>query len=131
VVTLQGQTLCGPCKNFRIRGLNRPARLSPLAIVSLILALVCTLVAVILTFLAIGLTVASENGVYGSVIACFVAMILAAAELIVGWMALRQIERQANLGGRALAMTGMTAGATGVLWSLSIAILSIAKQWQG
>jgi hypothetical protein len=50
VVTLQGQTLCGPCKNFRVRGLNRPARMAPLAIIAFVLALVCAPVTLFLTF---------------------------------------------------------------------------------
>ena len=40
VVALQGEMLCGPCKNFRIRSLHRPARPSGLAIGSLILGLI-------------------------------------------------------------------------------------------
>src|SRR5260370_10375268 len=40
VVTVQGQTLCGPCKNFRIRAMNRPAAGAGLAIVSLVVGLV-------------------------------------------------------------------------------------------
>jgi hypothetical protein len=131
VVTLQGRTLCGPCKNFRIRGLNRPARVASLAVVAFVLALVSTVVCLFLTFLAIGLQTTMNSGVVGAVVVCAIALIMAGGELVIGWLALRQIDGKANLGGRGLAITGLTAGAVGVLWSVSIATFSIAKQWQG
>ena len=40
VITLQGETLCGPCKNFKFGGLGRPTRPLPLAILALIVSLV-------------------------------------------------------------------------------------------
>jgi hypothetical protein len=131
VVTLQGQTLCGPCKNFRIRGLNRPARLTPLSIVSFVLALVVTIVCLFLTFMAIGFQMSLEHGTAVAVVICLVGLLLAGGEMLVGWLALRQIDRQPNLGGRALAMTGAAAGLVGVLWSVAIALFSIFKPWQG
>src|SRR6516164_11433472 len=39
VVSFQGKTLCGPCKNLRVRSLTRPPRVSGLAVTSTILAL--------------------------------------------------------------------------------------------
>src|SRR5206468_1042191 len=39
VVGFKGKTLCGPCKNFRIRGATRPPRVSALAVVALVVAL--------------------------------------------------------------------------------------------
>ena len=131
VVTLQGQTLCGPCKNFRIRGLNRPARVASLAVVAFVLALVSTVVCLFLTFMAIGFQSGVEKGMVMAVVLCAIALILASGELAVGWLALRQIDGKANLSGRGLAMTGVTAGAACVVWSASIAAFSIAKHWQG
>ena len=131
VVTLEGQTLCGPCKNFRISGLSRPSRLTPLAIVAFVLALVTTVVTLFLTFLAIGLEVGSDNGVFPAVACCFIALAFAGGETVVGWLALRQIDRQPALGGRALAMTGAVAGLTGIVWAIAIAVFSIARQVQG
>src|SRR5262249_60459103 len=40
VLELQGQILCGPCKNFRLRSLSRPPRLAPLAVLALVVSLV-------------------------------------------------------------------------------------------
>ena len=131
VVTLQGQTLCGPCKNFRLGGRSRPVRLLPLAIIAFVLAFVSTMVTLILTMVAVGISVAFESGTVGAVMCCLLALALAAAELIVSYLAVRQIDRQPTLGGRSLAMTGATAGLAGVVWSLAIAVFSIAKYVQG
>jgi hypothetical protein len=131
VVTLQGQTLCGPCKNFRIGGVNRPARLSSLALVAFILGLVSILVSMFLTFMALGATMQPTAGLVLAIFCCLIALVFAGGELVLGWLAARQIERQPALGGRALAMTGVTAGLTGVVWALAIAVFSIARQMQG
>jgi hypothetical protein len=131
VLTLQGQTLCGPCKNFRVRGLNQPARLAPLAIVAFILALVTTVASLFLTFIALGMEAALEKGIFAALVFCLIALVLAGGELVVGWLALRQIDRQPTLGGRALAMTGATAGVVCIVWALAVAVFSIAKEHQG
>jgi hypothetical protein len=131
VVTLQGQTLCGPCKNFRIGGLSRPARLSPLAIVAFVLGLVSIIVSLVLTLAAVVASVVAETGIIVAIICCLIAGVLASGELIVGWLALRQLDRQPTLGGRALAMSGATAGLAGVVWAFAIALFSIARQVQG
>ena len=39
LVAFQGQSICGPCKNFRLRRLQRPARVSVLAILAPLLSL--------------------------------------------------------------------------------------------
>jgi hypothetical protein len=131
VVTLQGQTLCGPCKNFRLGGLSRPARLSPLAIVAFVLALICTLVSLILCFMAIGFTVRMEVGLAGAIPCCVIALLFAVGELIVSGAALRQMDRQPALGGRGLAMTGAMAGLTGMVWATAIAVFIVVRQVQG
>lgn len=131
VVPLQGQTLCGPCKNFRLGGLNRPLRLPPAAIVSFVLAFVCTLVSLILCFFAIGFTISMESGLAASLPCCIVALLIATGELIVSGVALRQIDRQPTLGGRGLAMTGAMAGLTGVVWALSLGAFIVVRQVQG
>ncbi len=131
VVALQGRTLCGPCKNFRLGGLSRPLRLSPLAIVSFVLALVCTLVSLVLCFTAIGSTMKLEAGLAVALPCCAVALFFAVGELIVSGLALRQMDRHPALGGRGLAMTGAIAGLTGVVWALSLAVFIVARQVQG
>ena len=131
VVTLQGQTLCGPCKNFRVRGRQRPARLAPLSIVAFVLALVSTLVSLFLTLLAISAQASLEVGVAFALVCCLIACAFAGSELVLGWIAVKQIDREPGLGGRGMAVTGATAGLAGVVWSLAVALITIAKQWQG
>jgi hypothetical protein len=128
VVELQGQTLCGPCKNFRFGALNRPARLPALALTAFVLALVSTVISLILNFMAIGFTTLMEAGLAASLISCTVALFFAVGELILSGLALRQIDRQPALGGRGLAMTGAMAGLTGIVWAFSIAAFLIARQ---
>jgi hypothetical protein len=131
VVTLQGQTLCGPCKNFRLGALSRPARLSPLAIVAFALALVGTLVSLFLCFMAIGMTITMESGLVIAIACCAIALFFSVGELIVSGMALRQMDRQPALGGRGMAMTGALAGLTGVVWSITLAVFIALRQVQG
>lgn len=131
VVTLQGQTLCGPCKNFRIGGLNRPARLLPLAIVAFILGLVSIIVSMILSIAAVVASVVGETGIIVALICCLIVVVLAGGELVIGGLALRQLDRQPAFGGRSLAMTGATAGLAGIVWALGVAAFSIARQLQG
>jgi hypothetical protein len=131
VVTLQGKTLCGPCKNFRVRGRNRPTSVSALSIVSLVLSLVSAPVAALLALSAVGVQIAGEGGVFMGEVMCFLGLLLPIAGLVLGWAALRQIESKPNLGGRSLAITGATTGLAGALLCLAIAVLTIVKQWQG
>ena len=131
VVTLQGQTHCGPCKNCRLGGLRRPQRLSPLAIVAFALALICTVVNLFLCLMAIGLAVKMESGLVAAVPCCVIALFFAVGELIVSGIALRQIDRQPALSGRGLAMTGATAGLAGVVWATALAFFIVARQVQG
>jgi hypothetical protein len=131
VLTWQGQTLCGPCKNFRVDGLSRPARLLPLAIVAFVLGLISIVVSLILTIAAVAVSLIGEAGAIAGMVCCLIALVLAGGELVVGGLALRQIDRQPALGGRSLAMTGVTAGLAGMVWALGVVVFSIARQLQG
>jgi hypothetical protein len=130
VITLQGQTLCGPCKNFRVRGLHRAARITPLAILALVIALVSGPVAVVLTFMAFGAYITGGRA-GGPVVLCLLGLILPVAGLVLGGLALRDIETRPNVAGRSLALTGATTGLIGVLWSLTIAGILVLKHLQG
>jgi hypothetical protein len=131
VITLQGQTLCGPCKNFRLGGLSRPARVSPLALVAFVLALIGTLVSLFLCFMAIGMSMTMESGLIVAIPCCAIALFFAVGELILSWMALRQMDRQPAFSGRGLAMIGASSGLTGVVWSVALAVFIVLRQVQG
>jgi hypothetical protein len=127
VVKVQDQTLCGPCKNFRVAALGRPARVYALAIVALVVALVSAPVAFLLTIMAIGLH-ASDGAAGAAILFCLVALVLPAGGLALGGLALREIERNPQVGGRALATTGASTALVGVLWSLTVITLVAFKQ---
>jgi hypothetical protein len=129
VVSLQGRTLCGPCKNFRVRGINRPAQVSAMAIVSFVVALVSGPVSFIVGLMAVGAN--AENNSALGVLLCLLALALPGVALALAWLALRDIETRAQVGGRALAATGATTALAGVLWAVGIATMMITRQIQG
>jgi hypothetical protein len=131
VVTLNGETLCGPCKNLRIRFLSRPEQVSGMGILSLVLGLVGGLVAFILTMWGMTLLIVMNQAISNCLLFCLLGMIVPAAALIVGLLALRDIDSKTHRGGRSLALTGVTTGLFGTLWSLTFALILIAKQIQG
>jgi hypothetical protein len=130
LVSLQGKTLCGPCKNFRIRGLNRPSRFSPMAIVAFVVAVIGGPVGFFLSLMAIGVQVQYGNTA-GPLGLCVVALALPGAALVLAWLALRDIETKPNVGGRSLAASGAVASLAGLLYTLTLAILIIAKSSPG
>jgi hypothetical protein len=130
VVRLQGRTLCGPCKNFRIRGLNRPSRVSGLAIAALVFSLVSGPVTFVLTFAAVGVHANGGSGA-GVVFLCVLGLALPACGLVLAWLALRQVETRPGLGGRSLAAGGAAAGLAGALWAVMVAFALAAKGWHG
>jgi hypothetical protein len=126
VVTLNGETLCGPCKNLRMRFLSRPEQVPGMSIWSLVLGLVGGPAALFLTVFSM-----DSQATFGSLLLCLLGMVLPTAALIVGLLALREIDTKAQCGGRSLAVTGATTGLFGTLWSLTIALIVISKQLQG
>lgn len=130
VVTVQGQSLCGPCKNFRVRALNRPTRVSGMAIVSLVVGLVGGPVTFCLNLFSIGNQQTSPSAAV-TVVLTLVGMIVPTGALVLGWMALREMDVKSRTGGRSLALTGLTSGLVGVLWSLAIGSLLVIKHLQG
>jgi hypothetical protein len=130
VVTLQGDTVCGPCKNFRLRGTHRPTPISPWAIVSMLVGLVSAPLGFCTSMFGVGNVASPGAGHAGiAVLLGLLAILFPVAGLVLGCIALRQIESQANVGGRLFAMTGATAGLVGTVWSLTVAMLMILKSF--
>jgi hypothetical protein len=129
VVALRGQTLCGPCKNFRIRGLSRPPRVTALAIVSLVVALVAGPLTFCLTNIGMNPAINQQGSVVLSIVMCLVGLIPPVGGLVLGWLALREIDTRPRTGGRSLALTGAVTSLVGVLWCLMVAVLSVWRQW--
>ncbi len=121
LVELQGKTLCGPCKNFVVRGLHRPGKVPPMAIVAVIVGLVSSPVTFCLTMMGSG----QQVGGIGTVILSIIGLVLPVGGLVASGVALRQIESRPNMGGRGLAMTGATSSLVGALWCATVAFLVI------
>lgn len=128
IVTLQGATLCGPCKNYRLQRLQRPPRLSGLALVALILGLVSGPLAFCLSMMPL----AQPQGPSDSaVIFGLIGAVIPFGALIVGLLALREIDNNPQVGGRALAMTGTGTALLGLLWCLAIVLILIGREFVG
>jgi hypothetical protein len=130
VVSIGGQSLCGPCKNFRIAALGRSVRVLPLAVVSLVVALVSGPVTLILSLVAMGLHV-GEGETPSAVALSLFAALMPAGALVVSCLALRKIESEPHVGGRSLAASGASVAAVNVLWCLTVVWVVLSKHWAG
>jgi hypothetical protein len=110
LVTFQGKSLCGPCKNFRVRVLLKPSPTSRLALTSALLAFLPGFFLIPLGYFS------------GSPILGFLAMVPQIVALVLGILALRQAERDPHIEGRSLAFTGVIGAA---VTSLLIILLAI------
>jgi hypothetical protein len=131
VVALRGRTLCGPCKNFFVRSLDRPPRVSALALVAVAVGLISGPVTLCLSFAGIGQLASGEGSVGLTVFVSLASLLLPAAGLVLSGLALREVETQPRVGGRWLAMTAAAASLVGVLWTVTVAGLLAFKQWPG
>jgi hypothetical protein len=128
VVPLQGRTLCGPCKNFRLRSAQRPLQLSTLAVLSLVIGVVSgppgiCLLGGLATPDAAGSGLATFAGIAGTVFPL--------AALGCGLAALWYINRNPRLAGRGLAVTGMAVASAGLLWCLAMLLVTVARRYWG
>jgi hypothetical protein len=115
VVVLQGATLCGPCKNFRIRRLNRPSKLSVLALVAVILAPLPGFFGCCLTTMGLG----SQSGAWASVLGV-VSLLAQLIVPILAGMALWQIERTPRMSGRPLAIAALVGSLAALMPTLVV-----------
>jgi hypothetical protein len=131
-VNLQGQQLCGPCKDFRARALRRPPRISALAVASCALAL---LFAGPISFCLPWISVAAQADggllalptfVFGTI-----AVVVPLAVFVLGLFALREIELSSQVSGRPAALTGTIAAGVSLLWSVVVYAAVILKSAGG
>ena len=100
LVTLEQRRLCGPCKNFRLRVLQRPTRVSGLAVTSALVSLGMGVCGHCLLFMGAG---SQQVGM------AYFSVVPQVAALVLGIFAVRQVETEPRAGGRALVMTGLLA----------------------
>ena len=105
-VTFQSAALCGPCKNFRLREVNKPSTVCGKAVTGVILAMCCAPVAMCL------LPLARESfAIYAGLLAVFGQL----GATALGVMALRETERDPRLSGKSLAITTIVTGGLALL----------------
>lgn len=124
LVVVRGKTLCGPCKNYRLARIQGPPRTSGMAIVSLVLAIIGGP----LSFCLSTAGRMNDLGTSPTTLAWSVGgSLLPLIALLLAFAALGQIERNPRLSGRALALTGATTAAIGVVWSLTMLLILAGK----
>jgi len=99
VVSFRGQTLCGPCKNYETKLLQRPPRRSGLALASAAVAFGAGLLALSMPW-------------NRPLVFCVFAIIAVAVQILAffaGLFALRKTQTDPQAGGQGLAITGMSA----------------------
>jgi hypothetical protein len=132
VTTLQGRTLCGPCKNLSLRKLQKPRRPSALAVLSPVLSLIVAPVMVIAMPMMAGFMMAASmgggtSGGEGLAIAA-VALFGVGLQLIaflLGLGGLKITESNSHLSGQSLAITGMIAAVVCSVLQAEMAVLFI------
>ncbi len=115
LLTFQGESLCGPCKNFRVRGLDVPPRVSGFALTSLFMALLLGPLAFCL--LPVGRS-------FGSPYLALGALLPQLAALVLGILALRDTEANPRIGGWSLALTGTLTAAVGCFLTILVSVFS-------
>src|SRR5262245_33896469 len=127
VLTLQGEVLCGPCKNFKVRGMQRPTRLTPLAILAAVLGVAAGMMSFCLSFVGGASQAQSAGGGLVAAVFGLVALLPPGGALVMSFYALHEIETKPRVGGRALAMTGTVASLVGLVWTVNVILIIIIK----
>ncbi len=113
-------TLCGPCKNFRARMMQKPPKLSGKALASVLIGMLCWPLA----FCLLPLGANSDAPAL-----TLLALVPQLAALVLGAWALRDTEVNARVSGRSLAITGVLAGGVACILALFLAIFPPPAMW--
>jgi hypothetical protein len=118
VVSFQGVVLCGPCKNFRVRGLQRPLSITPMSIAAPVLGLVVAIFLFFIFVIPASLDAATATRSLLAVLGLMVALIALGASVYAVW----QVDSRAGRGGRGLAMSGVAFGLASSLWAMGVLV---------
>jgi hypothetical protein len=113
VATFRGRLLCGPCKNYEARLLQRAPRVSGWALVSFFLAFLATFFV-----FWVGRGYWALGGL----------LTVQALALLTGFAALRRIDRDHHVGGRPQAITGIVIAA--VVMMIAVMATFTVQRWQ-
>jgi predicted nucleic acid-binding Zn-ribbon protein len=121
VVRLEGQALCGPCKNFRLRSLERPSRVAVLAIVAPILGIFSGAFGPFAMLVALGAEAERPAVIVTALVGLAPALVVAG----MGALALRQIEADPKVAGRSLALTALVIGLVSAASTAVLALVAL------
>jgi hypothetical protein len=126
VVPLQGQTLCGPCKNYRVHTQNLPPSPSAMAILCLVLGLVGGPFALCLTP-----SVLTAGGPVNGVVALIgiLGFAVLVATFVFGALALLKTESNPRIQGQSLAITGMVSALVSLIFIFCSWVLAHHRTW--
>lgn len=127
VVTFQGGVRCGPCKNFRVRAVQRPASISVMAILAPLVALGAGVLWLFVMLVVAGLpTKPGASAIAGTAIVGLFPQLLAFA---LGALALMKVESETKMSGRDMAITGMVSAV--VCAALIVVLMLLIMQVAG
>jgi hypothetical protein len=115
LVGLQDQRLCGPCKNLRVRRLQQPPRLAASAIAAFVVSLLAAGVSFLMVFALAGMNAPLP--------ARLLALLPPVAGLLLSAIALRRVEGDARVRGRAAAIAGLVGSGVALHMLMAIALL--------
>jgi len=118
LVSLQGQAVCGPCKNHRVRGLLQRGRISALAIIAVCVAPITGIFGCCLT--SMGFSFQAAGMIAGFGLLGLVPQVIA---LALGGFALYTIETNPRVSGRGLAIASLVLVLVGLMPTLVLMAL--------
>ncbi len=118
VVAFQGVLLCGPCKNYRVRGLQRPLSVTPMSVVAPVVGVLATIFLFFLIVLPASLDAESPARILLAMLGLMVALVALGTGLYAVW----QVDTRVGRGGRGLAMSGVAFGLASVLWAMGVLV---------
>jgi hypothetical protein len=127
VVSFQGQVLCGPCKNFRVRRMDQRPRLSLWAVASLIVSLLSGPIVFGLSYVEVFAYLNGQATGMTLVVLSLLGVPLPVTGLVLGKRALREIVAGPPRYGRGAVMTALTMAAVSVFWSIAVGVLLAQK----
>ena len=127
IVTFLDATLCGPCKNYRLRKMQRPPRASILSILSLVGAVVVGGISFFLLLFGLGLTAQNPTGGGTVVLIALggIALLLQLGVALLAVFGLRDVETNRRVSGRAAALSALATVLGSSILLAALALLAI------
>lgn len=126
LVELNGQQLCGPCKNFRAGAAGQPVRSLPLAAIGLVCALLAGPVTFLLSLAGAG-AYFSEGATRAGALLVIFSLLMPAGSLAISLLALMHLEQQPRLSGRGMASSGLCVSLACLTWGLAVLTILISR----